>query len=63
MLAAATVWRAGHPRSVPERAAVGGIPDDTRAELGPDRYKQEEAAGAELSPAEVVTLVTRVTGS
>ncbi|MCX5146917.1 AfsR/SARP family transcriptional regulator [Streptomyces sp. NBC_00320] len=63
VLAAATVWRAGHPRSVPERAAVGGIPDDTRAELGPDRYKQEEAAGAELSPAEVVTLVTRVTGS
>nr|WSW45091.1 AAA family ATPase [Streptomyces sp. NBC_01001] len=58
VLAAATVWRADHPRSVPERTAVGGLPDDTRAVLGPDRYKKEEAAGAELSPAEVVTLLT-----
>ncbi|MFF3860274.1 BTAD domain-containing putative transcriptional regulator [Streptomyces sp. NPDC002209] len=65
-LAAATAWRAGHPRSVPEQAAVGGLPDDTRAVLGPDRYEQEAAAGAGLSPAEVATLVTlatQVTGS
>ncbi|MFD7629642.1 BTAD domain-containing putative transcriptional regulator [Streptomyces sp. NPDC059851] len=57
-LAAATAWRAGHPRSVPEQAAVGTIPDDARAVLGPDRYQEEEAAGAALSPAEVVALLT-----
>ncbi|WP_405921556.1 ATP-binding protein [Streptomyces sp. NBC_00122] len=58
LLAAATAWRAGHPRSVPEQAAVDALPDDTRAVLGPDRYKEEEAVGAALSPAEVVTLLT-----
>ncbi|MFK0259477.1 AfsR/SARP family transcriptional regulator [Streptomyces sp. NPDC090445] len=57
-LAAATAWRAGHPRSVPEQAAVGAIPDGTRAVLGPDRYREEETAGAALSPAEVVTILT-----
>ncbi|NXY98362.1 transcriptional regulator, partial [Streptomyces sp. BR123] len=57
-LAAATAWRAGHPRSVPEQAAVAALPDDTRAVLGPDRYQEEETAGAALSPAEVVTLLT-----
>ncbi|MGW0753758.1 ATP-binding protein [Streptomyces sp. NPDC002587] len=58
LLAAATAWRAGHPRSAPERASVGGLPDRARAVLGPDRYGEEEAAGAALSPAEVVTLLT-----
>ncbi|MFF4099692.1 ATP-binding protein [Streptomyces sp. NPDC001903] len=58
VLAAATAWRAGHPRSVPERNAVGALPADARAVLGADRYTAEEAAGAELSPAEVATLVT-----
>ncbi|MER7461600.1 BTAD domain-containing putative transcriptional regulator [Streptomyces sp. NPDC097981] len=58
VLAAATAWRAGHPRSVPEQSAVGGVPDDARAVLGPDRYEEEETAGAELSPADVVALLT-----
>ncbi|MET9884749.1 BTAD domain-containing putative transcriptional regulator [Streptomyces sp. NPDC006430] len=57
-LAAATAWRAGHPRSVPELAAVGGLPDRTRAVLGPDRYEEAAAKGAGLSPPEVVTLLT-----
>ncbi|MFG2983031.1 ATP-binding protein [Streptomyces sp. NPDC048258] len=53
-LAAATAWRAGHPRSVPESAAVDGIPARTRAVLGPDRYAREEAAGAALAPAALI---------
>ncbi|MFE5768782.1 BTAD domain-containing putative transcriptional regulator [Streptomyces sp. NPDC056485] len=56
-LAAATAWRAGHPRSVPEETAVAGLPDETRAVLGADRYTAEAAAGAELSPSEIVALV------
>ncbi|KOU28289.1 transcriptional regulator, partial [Streptomyces sp. WM6372] len=59
VLAAATAWRAGHPRSVPELNAVGGLPPDARAVLGADRYTAEEGAGAQLSPAEVATLVTQ----
>ncbi|MEV0416250.1 BTAD domain-containing putative transcriptional regulator [Streptomyces sp. NPDC050448] len=58
VFAAATAWRAGHPRSVPEQAAVDGLPDRTRAVLGPDRYEEEAAAGAALSPAEVAALLT-----
>ncbi|WP_412077304.1 BTAD domain-containing putative transcriptional regulator [Streptomyces xanthophaeus] len=50
-LAAATAWRAGNPRSVPEAAAVGGLPDRARTALGADRHAREEAAGAALSPA------------
>ncbi|MEV6583316.1 BTAD domain-containing putative transcriptional regulator [Streptomyces sp. NPDC051582] len=61
VLAAATAWRAGHPRSVPERAAVGGLPDETRAVLGADRHTAEAAAGAELSPSEVAALVRKAT--
>ncbi|MFI1456504.1 AfsR/SARP family transcriptional regulator [Streptomyces roseus] len=57
VLAAATAWRAGHPRSVPEQAAVAGLPQEARAVLGADRYAAEAAAGAELSPSEVATLV------
>ncbi|MEU9299220.1 BTAD domain-containing putative transcriptional regulator [Streptomyces sp. NPDC048269] len=63
-LAAATAWRAGHPRSVPESAAVDGIPARTRALLGPDRYAREEAAGAALAPpALIATLTGCITGS
>ncbi|WP_329313906.1 AfsR/SARP family transcriptional regulator [Streptomyces sp. NBC_01278] len=62
-LAAATAWRSGHPRSVPEQAAVAALPDRTRAVLGPDRHRAEETAGAELSPAEVVALLAVVNGS
>ncbi|MFD9339315.1 ATP-binding protein [Streptomyces sp. NPDC060028] len=56
--AAATAWRAGHPRSVPEQTALRGLPDRLRAALGGDRYAREEAAGAALAPAEVAALIT-----
>ncbi|MFF5807948.1 BTAD domain-containing putative transcriptional regulator [Streptomyces sp. NPDC012746] len=58
VLAAATAWRARYPRSVPERLALDGLPDRTRAALGPDRHAEEEAAGAALTPADVVALLT-----
>nr|WP_199809274.1 AAA family ATPase [Streptomyces sp. NRRL S-244] len=61
VLAAATAWRAGHPRSVPEQNAVGALPAAARAVLGADRYTAEAAAGAKLSPAEAAILVTPVT--
>ncbi|MGW6708755.1 ATP-binding protein [Streptomyces sp. NPDC054956] len=57
VLAAATAWRAGHPRSVPEAAALAGLPDRTRAALGPERHAREEAAGAALTPAQVAALL------
>ncbi|MEU7731144.1 tetratricopeptide repeat protein, partial [Streptomyces sp. NPDC040724] len=57
-LAAATAWRAGQPRSVPESGAVDGIPERTRALLGPAHYAREEAAGAALTPAELATALT-----
>ncbi|MCX4800656.1 winged helix-turn-helix domain-containing protein [Streptomyces sp. NBC_01214] len=63
-LAAATAWRAGHPRSVPEHGAVDGLPERTRALLGPDRYGREEEAGAALTPAALAaTLTTAFSGS
>ncbi|MFG2233297.1 ATP-binding protein [Streptomyces sp. NPDC048723] len=63
-LAAATAWRAGHPRSVPESGAVDGLPGRTRALLGPDRYSREEEAGAALTPAAfAATLTTAFSGS
>ncbi|MFD4148371.1 BTAD domain-containing putative transcriptional regulator [Streptomyces goshikiensis] len=55
---AATAWRAGHPRSVPEQTVLRDLPDRNRAALGPDRYAAAEAAGATLTPADVVRLVT-----
>ncbi|MFE0719162.1 ATP-binding protein, partial [Streptomyces sp. NPDC058892] len=57
-LAAATAWRAGLPRSVPEETVVDGLPERTRALLGPDRWAREEAAGAVLTPAGLVTALT-----
>ncbi|MFI7357558.1 ATP-binding protein [Streptomyces avidinii] len=57
-LAAATAWRAGHPRSVPERDAVDGLPERTRAVLGADRHRREEAAGAALTPAALAAMLT-----
>ncbi|MER6203195.1 tetratricopeptide repeat protein, partial [Streptomyces sp. NPDC001586] len=63
-LAAATAWRAGHPRSVPESGAVDGLPERTRALLGPARYAREESAGAALTPAELAAALTAtLTGS
>ncbi|MEU6894962.1 BTAD domain-containing putative transcriptional regulator [Streptomyces sp. NPDC046557] len=59
VLAAATAWRAGYPRSVPEAAALDALPGRNLAVLGPARYAEEEAAGAALTPPEVVGLLTR----
>ena len=53
VLAAATAWRAGHPRSVPEPAVIAGLPERTRAALGPEGHARAEAAGARLSPVDV----------
>ncbi|MFI1651203.1 ATP-binding protein [Streptomyces avidinii] len=57
-LAAATAWRAGHPRSAPERDAVDGLPERTRTLLGADRHRREEAAGAALTPAALAGMLT-----
>ncbi|MBT2408430.1 MULTISPECIES: neutral zinc metallopeptidase [unclassified Streptomyces] len=57
-LAAATAWRTGHPRSVPEEAAVAGLPDRTHALLGAARYTQEETAGTSLSPSDLAGSLT-----
>ncbi|MFK0014519.1 BTAD domain-containing putative transcriptional regulator [Streptomyces sp. NPDC091027] len=50
-LAAATAWRAGLPRSVPEQRVLAGLPERTGALLGPLRRAGEETAGAALTPA------------
>ncbi|MER6392314.1 BTAD domain-containing putative transcriptional regulator [Streptomyces sp. NPDC001523] len=57
VFAAATAWRSGHPRSVPEEAFLDGFPERARALLGPARSAAEEAAGAELTPPEVAALL------
>ncbi|MFD8636158.1 ATP-binding protein [Streptomyces sp. NPDC059533] len=56
--AAATAWRAGHPRSVPEAAAVAGLRARILPVLGADGYALEEAAGATLPPSAWVTALT-----
>ncbi|MFD9405416.1 BTAD domain-containing putative transcriptional regulator [Streptomyces sp. NPDC059989] len=58
VLAAATAWRAGHPRSAPEQAAVEGLPARTRALLGRAGHAREEAAGAALGPADLAATLT-----
>ncbi|AWZ16261.1 hypothetical protein DRB96_33030 [Streptomyces sp. ICC1] len=58
VFAAATAWRAGHPRSVPEAAALADLPHRTLAALGPERYAGEQAAGAALGPPEAAELLT-----
>ncbi|MFJ3879152.1 BTAD domain-containing putative transcriptional regulator [Streptomyces sp. NPDC090077] len=57
ILAAATAWRAGHPRSVPEEAALEGLPERTLAALGAAGRARAEAEGRTLTPAEVVVLL------
>ncbi|MET9572500.1 BTAD domain-containing putative transcriptional regulator [Streptomyces virginiae] len=56
--AAATTWRAGQPRSAPEATVVDGLPERTRALLGPDRWAREEAAGVVLTPAGLAAALT-----
>ncbi|MFE2528554.1 BTAD domain-containing putative transcriptional regulator [Streptomyces sp. NPDC059382] len=57
VFAAATAWRSGHPRSVPEEAFLDGFPERACALLGPARSAAEEAAGAELTPPDVAALL------
>ncbi|GLW02052.1 BTAD domain-containing putative transcriptional regulator [Streptomyces lavendulae] len=57
VLAAATAWRAGHPRPVPEEAALEGLPARTRALLGAAAQAEAEAEGRTLTPAEVAALL------
>ncbi|MFI5984311.1 ATP-binding protein [Streptomyces sp. NPDC051555] len=49
-LAAATAWRGGFPRSVPEEALVHALPARNSSTLGQVAYDREAAAGAALSP-------------
>ncbi|MET9609666.1 BTAD domain-containing putative transcriptional regulator [Streptomyces sp. NPDC006512] len=53
LLAAATAWRAGHPRPVPDQTALDGLPARTRALLGPDGHARAEAEGRALTPKDV----------
>ncbi|MFB0631470.1 BTAD domain-containing putative transcriptional regulator [Streptomyces sp. AB3(2024)] len=61
VLAAATAWRAGHPRTVPEEATLVGLPARTRALLGAAGQAAAEAEGRTLSPAEVAALLAAPT--
>ncbi|WP_371677477.1 BTAD domain-containing putative transcriptional regulator [Streptomyces sp. NBC_01276] len=61
VLAAATAWRAGHPRPVPEEAALEGLPARTRALLGAAGQAAAEAEGRTLGPAEVAALLAAPT--
>ncbi|MDK9501311.1 BTAD domain-containing putative transcriptional regulator [Streptomyces katrae] len=57
ILAAASAWRAGQPRSVPEEAALEGLPERTLAALGAAGWARAEAEGRTLTPTEVVSLL------
>ncbi|MET9360171.1 BTAD domain-containing putative transcriptional regulator [Streptomyces sp. NPDC006632] len=63
ILAAATAWRAGIPRSVPEAAIEESIVGRSRQALTPERYAAERAAGAGLTPPEIPLLLDAVTGA
>ncbi|MDJ0386326.1 transcriptional regulator, partial [Streptomyces sp. G-G2] len=54
VLAAATVWRAGHPRSVPDETLIRDLPARNRSALGAERYAEEAAAGATLTPQDIL---------
>ncbi|AZM90199.1 MULTISPECIES: BTAD domain-containing putative transcriptional regulator [Streptomyces] len=57
LLAAASAWRAGQPRSVPEEAALEGLSERTLAALGAAGRARAEAEGRTLTPAEVLSLL------
>ncbi|MFF5701498.1 BTAD domain-containing putative transcriptional regulator [Streptomyces sp. NPDC012794] len=61
VLAAATAWRAGLPRPVPEEAALEGLPERTRAALGAAGQARAEAEGRTLTPGEVLAVLGAVT--
>ncbi|WP_371616665.1 BTAD domain-containing putative transcriptional regulator [Streptomyces sp. NBC_00454] len=58
VFAAATAWRAGNPRSVPEATALADFPARTRAALGARDHARAEAAGAALTPSQAAALVS-----
>ncbi|MEV7727297.1 BTAD domain-containing putative transcriptional regulator [Streptomyces sp. NPDC087917] len=60
ILAAATAWRTGHPRAVPEQSLLDGLPARTRAVLGPAAYAEARAAGRDLTPDGAVTALNRL---
>ncbi|MFD7339359.1 ATP-binding protein [Streptomyces violascens] len=62
VLAAATAWRAGIPRSVPEQAMEDSVTSRARDALTPKSYEAESSAGSALTPAEVPPLLDAVTG-
>ncbi|MFG2618527.1 BTAD domain-containing putative transcriptional regulator [Streptomyces sp. NPDC048507] len=61
VLAAATAWRAGHPRPVPEEAALEGLPARNRARLGAAGHAAAEAEGRTLTPSEVAAALAAPT--
>ncbi|MFD9637066.1 ATP-binding protein, partial [Streptomyces violascens] len=61
VLAAATAWRAGIPRSVPEQAMEESVTARARDVLTPESYEAESSAGSALTPAEVPPLLDEVT--
>ncbi|MGW1868208.1 AfsR/SARP family transcriptional regulator [Streptomyces mauvecolor] len=62
VLAAATAWRAGIPRSAPEQAMEESITARARDALTPKSYEAERSAGSALAPAGVPPLLDEVTG-
>lgn len=64
VFAAATAWRAGNPRSVPETMALAEFPARTRTALGGTAtHAREEAAGAALTPSRAAALVVATTNA
>ncbi|MEW1637307.1 BTAD domain-containing putative transcriptional regulator [Streptomyces sp. NPDC093801] len=61
VLAAATTWRAEHPRSVPEEAVLEGLPERNLAALGEAAHAAAQAEGRVLTPAGVAAEVARHT--
>ncbi|MEV7690081.1 AfsR/SARP family transcriptional regulator [Streptomyces bungoensis] len=54
LCAAAEHWRAGHPRTEPERDTAERLDAEARAALPPARYAAERTRGAALTPEDVV---------
>ncbi|MEU3032424.1 ATP-binding protein [Streptomyces incarnatus] len=62
LYAAADHWRAGCPRSEPERTEAARIRAGARAALPADRYAAEQARGAAYDAADVLRELRRATG-
>ncbi|MFD7020023.1 ATP-binding protein [Streptomyces sp. NPDC059928] len=57
VLAAATAWRAGIPRSAPELAMEESVTVRARRALTPETYETEHATGTALTPPEIPPLL------